>query len=144
MSTPSKPRMSEFQTGALQSTSEWGSVEELFGKQKAYFGTDVTKTYEWRVDQLDRLVSMLRENYKRFADASCKDFKTASQQNDFEVSASIATSEVAKSQLKEWMKAVQAPLPKLLAASVHNGRVHREPYAVTLIIGPFNGPLLLS
>src|SRR5258708_449330 len=37
--------MSEFQTGPLQSTSEWGSVEELFGKQKAYFGTDVTKTY---------------------------------------------------------------------------------------------------
>ena len=69
MSTPSKPRMSEFQTGPIQSTSEWGSVEELFGKQKAYFRTDVTKTYEWRIDQLDRLVRMLKENYQRFADA---------------------------------------------------------------------------
>jgi len=56
MSTPSKPRMSEFQNGSPSVHSERGSVEELFGKQKAYFDTDVTKTYEWRVDQLDRLV----------------------------------------------------------------------------------------
>src|SRR5260370_2630581 len=144
MSTPSKPRMSEFQTGPLQSTSEWGSVEELFGKQKAYFGTDVTKTYEWRVNQLDRLVRMLKENYQRFAEASCKDFKTAPQENAFEVSASIATSEFAKSQLREWMKPVEAPLPKFLARSGHKGMGYREPYAVTLIICPFNGPLLLS
>jgi hypothetical protein len=44
---------------------------------------------------------MLKENYQRFADASCTDFKTATQENAFEVSASIATSEFAKSQLKE-------------------------------------------
>src|ERR1700756_1516392 len=144
MSMPSKPRMGEFQTGPIQSTSEWGSVEELFGKQKAYFGTDVTKTYEWRVDQLDRLVRMLKENYMRFADASCRDFKTAAQENVFEVSASIATSEFTKSQLTEWMKPVEAPLPKFLAASGHKGMVYREPYGVTLIICPFNGPLVLS
>jgi aldehyde dehydrogenase (NAD+) len=144
MSTLSKPRMSEFQTGPMESTSEWGSVEELFGKQKAYFRTDVTKTYEWRIDQLDRLVRMLKENYQRFADASCKDFKTAAQENLFEVSASIATSEFTKSQLKEWMKPVEAPLPKFLAASGHKGMVYREPYGVTLIICPFNGPLVLS
>jgi aldehyde dehydrogenase (NAD+) len=113
MSTLSNPKISEFQTDSTQSTSEWGSVEELFGKQKAYFYTDVTKSYEWRVDQLDRLARMLKENYKRFADASCKDFKTASQENAFEVSASIATSEFAKSQLKEWMRPVEAPPSKV-------------------------------
>src|SRR5271154_937840 len=119
-------------------------VQDLFDRQRKYFATDLTKTYEWRVDQLDRLIRMLKENYKRFADASCKDFKTASQENAFEVSASIATSEFAKSQLKEWMKPVEAPLPKFLAASGHRGMVYREPYGVTLIICPFNGPLLLS
>ncbi len=119
-------------------------VQDLFDKQRESFAKDVTKTYEWRVDQLDRLIRMLKENYKRFADASCKDFKTASQESAFEVSASIATSESAKSQLKEWMKPVEAPLPKFLAASGHRGMVYREPYGVTLIICPFNGPLLLS
>src|SRR6201998_4739697 len=119
-------------------------VQDLFDKQREYFATDVTKTYEWRGDQLDRLIRMLKENYKRFADASCKDFKTASQENAFEVSASLATSEFAQTQLKEWMKPVEAPLPKFLAASGHKGMVYREPYGVTLIICPFNGPLLLS
>jgi aldehyde dehydrogenase (NAD+) len=60
------------------------------------------------------------------------------------VSASIATSESAKSQLKEWMRPVEAPLPKFLAASGHKGMGYREPYGVTLIICPFNGPLVLS
>ncbi len=143
MSTPSKSKLSEVQGGSIPFTP-WASTEELFRKQKAYFDTDATKTYEWRVDQLDRLVRMLKENYERFADASRRDFKTAAQENAFEVSASIATSEFAKSQLREWMKPVEAPLPQFLAKSGHKGMVYREPYGVTLIICPFNGPLLLS
>jgi aldehyde dehydrogenase (NAD+) len=132
------------QAGSTQFATSWASVEALFNKQKAHFASDATKSYEWRVDQLERLVRMLKENYQRFADASCQDFKTASQENVFEVSATIATAEFAKSQVKEWMKPVEAPLPKFLAASGHKGMVYREPYGVTLIICPFNGPLLLS
>ena len=119
-------------------------AQDLFDKQRAYFATDVTKTYEWRVDQLDRLIRMLKDNYERFSDASRRDFKTAAQENVFEVSASIASAENTKSQLKDWMKPVEAPLPKFLAVSGHKGMVYREPYGVTLIICPFNGPLVLS
>jgi aldehyde dehydrogenase (NAD+) len=140
----SKPKINESQAASTQPSSEEIRAEDFFNKQKAYFASDATKTYEWRVDQLDRLSRMLKDNYQRFADASCKDFKTASQENVFEVSASIATTEYAKSQVKEWMKPVEAPLPKFLAASGHKGIVYREPYGVTLIICPFNGPLLLS
>jgi aldehyde dehydrogenase (NAD+) len=143
MSTPSKVKTNESQADFIQFTP-WGAAEDLFRKQKEYFDTDATKTYEWRADQLDRLLRMLKENYERFADASRRDFKTAAQENAFEVSASIATSEFAKSQLREWMKPVEAPLPKFLAQSGHKGMVYREPYGVTLIICPFNGPLLLS
>jgi hypothetical protein len=53
MSTVSKPKMSDFQTASTQPTTE-ALVQDLFNKQKAYFATDVTKTYEWRVDQLNR------------------------------------------------------------------------------------------
>jgi aldehyde dehydrogenase (NAD+) len=144
MSTPSRSKAGESQGSSALSFTEWASVEDLFRKQQAYFGTDATKTHEWRLDQLDRLIRMLKENYKRFADASCRDFKTASQENAFEVSACIASTEFTKSQLKEWMKPVEAPLPKFLAASGHKGVVYREPYGVALIICPFNGPLLLS
>jgi aldehyde dehydrogenase (NAD+) len=132
------------QAAPARPTSEEIRAEDLFNKQKAYFASDATKTYEWRIDQLNRLTRMLKENFERFADASRKDFKTASQENVSEVSATIATYESTKSQLKERMKPVEAPLPKFLAASGHKGIVYREPYGVTLIICPFNGPLLLS
>src|SRR5262249_13089071 len=89
-------------------------------------------------------IRMLRDNYERFSDASRTDFKTASEESVFEVSASIASTEFTKSQLKEWMTPVEALLPKFLAESGHKGVVYREPYGVTLIICPFNGPLLLS
>jgi len=141
---PAKSNIAVLQAAPTQTTSEETRAQDLFNRQKAYFASDATKTYEWRIDQLNRLTRMLKENFERFADASRKDFKTASQENVFEVSATIATSESAKSQLKEWMKPVEAPLPKFLAASGHKGMVYREPYGVTLIICPFNGPLILS
>jgi aldehyde dehydrogenase (NAD+) len=140
----SKPMTGVFQAAFAQPMSEEARAQDLFNKQKAYFASDATKSYEWRIDQLDRLTRMLKDNYKRFCDASCNDFKTAVQENVFEVSASIASSEFTKSQLKEWMRPVEAPIPKFLAASGHKGVVYREPYGVTLIICPFNGPLLLS
>ena len=38
------------------------NFQELFDKQTAYFRTGITKTYEWRLEQLDRLERMLQEN----------------------------------------------------------------------------------
>ena len=101
MSTQPQTKASESQAGSTKFATSWASVEALFNKQKAYFASDATKSYQWRVDQLERLVRMLKENYRRFANASCQDFKTASQENVFEVSATIATAELAKSQVKE-------------------------------------------
>src|SRR6516162_7325592 len=138
-----RSKIVESQPASAHWTSE-PQAEELFNKQKAYFASDATKSYEWRFEQLDRLSRMLKDNYQRFSGASCQDFKTATQENLFEVSASIATAEYTKSPLKDWMKPVEAPLPRFLAASGHKGIVYREPYGVTLIICPFNGPLLLS
>src|SRR6267142_3612863 len=117
--------------------------QKIFDAQKALFATGVTRTYEWRVDQLDRMALMIRENEARFQQAMAKEFKTASQEYIFETAASAGESEVQKSQLKEWMKPVEAPVPQFLAKTGHKGMIYREPYGVALIIGPFNGPLLL-
>ncbi|MCW8277269.1 aldehyde dehydrogenase family protein [Pseudomonas sp. PCH199] len=42
------------------------------------------------------------------------------------------------------MKSTEMPVPKALAQSGHKGFIYRDPYGVTLVIAPFNGPLLLS
>src|SRR6195256_4307892 len=117
--------------------------QKIFDAQKALFATGVTRSYEWRVDQLDRMARMIRENEARFQQAMAKEFKTASQEYIFETAASAGESEVQKSQLKEWMKPIEAPVPRFLAKTGHKGVIYREPYGVALIIGPFNGPLLL-
>src|SRR3984885_12276578 len=117
--------------------------QNIFDAQKALFASGVTRTYDWRVEQLDRMARMIGENEERFQKGMAKDFKTASQEYIFETQASAGETEVQKSQLKEWMKPVEAPVPRFLAKTGHKGMVYREPYGVALIIGPFNGPLLL-
>ena len=117
---------------------------QILARQKAYFNTDATKSYEWRVDQLNRLERLLRENTDAFYVALQKDFKTASSEYVFEVQAPLGTIEFTKSQLQDWMKPFSTPVPKFLAASGHSTTVIREPYGPTLVIGPFNGPLTLS
>src|ERR1700678_1072465 len=117
--------------------------QDIFDAQKALFASGVTRTYDWRVDQLDRMARMIKENERRFQKAMAKDFKTASQEYIFETAASAGETEVQKSQLKEWMKPVEAPVPLFLAKTGQKGMIYRAPYGVALIIGPFNGPLLL-
>src|SRR5262245_16086447 len=48
-----------------------------------------------------------------------------------------------KANLKAWMAPVEVPVPVFLRETGHKAMVYREPYGVSLIMGPFNGPLLL-
>src|SRR5499426_2651924 len=115
---------------------------DLFDRQRAYFNTNITNSYEWRIDQLDRLSRLLSENMGALSDAVGSDFKTAVSEKIFEVAAPLGTIEVTKAGLRSWMQPVETPVPLFLAKSGHKGIVYREPYGVTFIVGPFNGPLL--
>jgi len=119
------------------------AFQDVFDKQKAYFETSITKSYEWRIDQLNRMIRMVSENESRLQKAIASDFKTASQEYMFETASTIAEAEFHKSQLKTWMEPAEVPVPRFLAKTGHRAMVYREPYGVTLIIGPFNGPLML-
>lgn len=123
--------------------SRANSFQDLFDRQKRLFASGVTRSYAWRVDQLDRMGRMIKENEQELRRAIAQDFKTASQEYTFETLASLGEVAFQKSQLKEWMKPVEAPVPRALAATGHRGMVYRDPYGVALIIGPFNGPLVL-
>ena len=125
-----------------QAANQAKIYEDIFNRQKAYFASNITKSFEWRLDQLNRLARMLSEHTNEFYEALSRDFKTALSEKVFEVAAMLGTIEVTKSLLKSWMEPVEAPVPKFLAKSGHKAIVYREPYGVTLIIGPINGPLL--
>jgi aldehyde dehydrogenase (NAD+) len=123
--------------------SQVNSFQELFDRQSHLFATGVTRSYAWRIEQLDRMGRLLQENETRLQKAVAQDFKTATQEYIFETFACMGEVMYQKSQLKDWMKPMEAPVPRALAATGHRGIVYRDPYGVALIIGPFNGPLLL-
>ena len=74
--------------------------QEIFDKQKVYFDSDATKSYEWRVDQLTRLENLCNENAEALEAAMSSDFKTASQEKVFEIRAPVGTAAFAKQELK--------------------------------------------
>src|SRR5258705_5922714 len=117
--------------------------QEIFSNQKAYYDSDATKSYEWRIDQMTHLEILCNENSEALEAAMGSDFKTASQEKVFEIMAPVGTAAFAKAELREWMKPVDVVVPKALRESGHTAKVYREPYGVTLVIGPFNGPLTL-
>jgi acyl-CoA reductase-like NAD-dependent aldehyde dehydrogenase len=127
-------------TGNVQRTTS--SFREIVDRQKSYFQSNVTKSLEWRIEQLDRLSRMLSENMDTFTEAVGRDFKTAVSEKVFEVAACLGVIEFTKANLNAWMQPIEAPVPKFLAKAGHKAMVYREPYGVTLIMGPFNGPLV--
>ena len=114
----------------------------ILSRQKAYFRTGETKSYQWRVDQLTRMEKMLVEHQQEFFVALNMDFKTALPEQVFEVHAPLGVINFTRASLAGWMEPEQVPIPKFLAGSGHSGVIHRDPYGSVLIIGPFNGPLI--
>ena len=102
--------------------------------QKEYFNTNITKSFEWRLDQLDRLSRMLSENRNAFSEAVGSDFKTALSEKVFEVAALIGLVERTKANLKAWMAPVEVAVPVFLRETGHKAVVYREPYGVSLIM----------
>src|SRR6201993_216155 len=119
------------------------SFQDLFDRQKRHLATGVTRSYAWRIEQLDRMARLIGESEGALQRAVRQDFKTASQEQVFETLACLGEVAFQKSQLKDWMAPTEAPVPRALAGTGHRGVVYRDPYGVALIIGPFNGPLLL-
>jgi aldehyde dehydrogenase (NAD+) len=96
--------------------------EHIFDAHKAYLATNVTRSYEWRIDQLNSLERTITKNTPQLRTA-------------------IAEIEFQKSRLKRWMEPVEEPIPRFLVESPHKRYEYREPRGVTLVTGPFNGPL---
>src|SRR5215470_5758455 len=141
--TPSRSVNVKTASANADMRSQVNPFQNMFDRQKRLFATGVTRSYAWRVEQLDRMGRLVAENEAALQRAITQDFKTASQEHIFETLACLSGIEFQKSQLKEWMKPIEAPVPRALAATGHRGMVYRDPYGVALIIGPFNGPLLL-
>ncbi|AZA53993.1 aldehyde dehydrogenase family protein [Chryseobacterium sp. G0201] len=117
--------------------------QSLFDTQKKFFYNDVSKTYEWRMDQLNRLEKMLTENQETFCQALKTDFNKPPFEQLFEITVPLGNIKYYKENLKQLMTPELVSIPKGLEETGNRGVIYKEPFGVTLVIGPFNAPILL-
>lgn len=117
--------------------------QSMFERQKEFFYTDTSKTYEWRMDQLDRLERMLTENQEVFCQALKTDFNKPPFEQLFEITVPLGNIRYYKENLKQLMDPESVTIPKGLEETGNKGIIYKEPFGVTLVIGPFNAPILL-
>ena len=116
---------------------------ELRDKQKKFFQTSKTLSYNFRIEQLKKLKSMLIKYEKDFIDALYKDM----QKCEFEAIASefymvIEEINLFIKNLRRWMhhKKVKKNMITIDAKTM----VINKPFGVSLIISPWNYPVQLT
>jgi len=117
--------------------------QDIFDKQKEFFYTDASKSYEWRMDQLERMERMLTENSAAFCNALYKDFGKPSFEQMFEITVPTGVIHYYKNNLRSLMAPQEVEIPRGLEETGNKGVIYKEPFGVTLVIGPFNAPVLL-
>lgn len=114
-------------------------TQEVFRKQKEFFYSGATLSYEFRMKQLDILYRAIQDFEKEIIEALMADFRKPPLETYMtEIGITLHEIHFAKKHLKSWMKdkKVKTPITLYPAQSF----IKTEPYGVTLIIAPWNYP----
>lgn len=117
--------------------------QSVLDAQRGHFLRDATKGHAWRIDQLDRMERMLTDNKDALCAALREDFGKPPFEQLFEITVPTGVIRYYRENLKALMAPEQVKLPDGLEATGNRGVIYKEPYGVTLVIGPFNAPILL-
>ena len=119
-----------------------GYLEEVLKSQKDYFKTDKTKDIDFRIEQLKKLKSTIKENEDRILEALKKDLNKSFFEG-YATEVGIVYEEI-NSQIKhlrKWSKRERVSSSIIYFKS--KAYIYKDPYGVALIIGPFNYPFQL-
>lgn len=117
--------------------------QTLLDTQREFFLTDATKSRDWRLDQLERMERLLRENQQAFCDALYQDFRKPPFEQLFEITVPLGVIDYYRKHLDALMAPQAVAIPAGLEATGNRGVIYKEPYGNALVIGPFNAPVLL-
>ena len=117
-------------------------MKSLIENQRAYFLTDETKDYAFRIKQLKKLSSLITDHQQDILKALYVDLhKSEFEAYTTEVGFNLRSIHIAIRQLKSWMKKKKYPGELFLPFT--SSYVIPEPKGVVLLIGPFNYPFQL-
>jgi acyl-CoA reductase-like NAD-dependent aldehyde dehydrogenase len=119
---------------------DWAAVLE---KQRRFFRSGATVSFDFRRQQLQKLARLLRENESSIAEALAADLgKPAFEAYASETGFLRAETGFAVKHLATWMQPERVPSPVTLFPA--KSRIEREPRGVVLIISPWNFPFQLA
>ena len=119
------------------------NLDQIIKNQREFFLGDNTKSYDFRIRQLDKLENAIRENEGEILSALEKDLGKSNFES-FITEYYFVLEEIkfAKKNLKKWMK--KKRVRKSLTTFPAKSFYIYEPLGVTLIISPWNYPFNLS
>jgi aldehyde dehydrogenase (NAD+) len=118
-------------------------MEEIIQSQYKFFNSNATKSTAFRLQQLQKLEDAIKQNEQHLMDAIYKDFKkSAFETHISELAHVYADIKQAKRKLKKWAK--KKRVKTNLVNQPGRSYVRPEPLGVSLIIGAWNYPYLLT
>ncbi|MBN2695222.1 aldehyde dehydrogenase [bacterium] len=116
--------------------------ESILEKQREFFNTKITLSYDFRVKQLQILKNTILKYEKKILDSLYNDLKKSSfEAYVSEVGFTIAEIDFTIKNLKKWMKSSKHKTPLLFAPA--KSEIVYEPLGSALIISPWNYPFQL-
>jgi aldehyde dehydrogenase (NAD+) len=116
---------------------------DLVADQRAYFHSGATRPVAWRRAQLEALKALLEENRGRFYSVLYSDLRRNQIDADLmDIGFCINEVEYTVRHLDSWLDPEHAHTPLVLKPG--RIRVRHDPLGVTLIIGTWNEPLMLT
>lgn len=120
------------------------SIHELVEKQRAFFRTGKTRDIDWRLEQLMNLKDAMYRYEADFEGALTKDLGRSKTEGYFcDIGTVILEINETMRGLKRWARPTLKFSGLVCFPSMFT-RVYHNPYGVSLIISPFNFPVLLS
>lgn len=117
-------------------------MNNIFNSQKEFFKTGKTKDVDFRIDTLKKLKQIIKNNEDRILDALNADLRK-SKFEGYATEIGIVYDEINNhiKNIRKWSKTEKKRSPIIHYPS--KSYIYKEPYGVTLIIGPFNYPFQL-
>ncbi|XP_066140654.1 aldehyde dehydrogenase, dimeric NADP-preferring-like [Euwallacea fornicatus] len=118
-------------------------AEEVVNSARKAFNSGKTKSYEFRISQLNGLRKFIDENKKHMVEILRKE-NTKPRFESFLAEINFLKNEIQLTinNLKKWMEPTKPSKP--MAFIMSQLLIHPEPYGVVLVIGPWNYPFALS
>lgn len=130
-------------TTARESTASPSPVAEQVAGLRATFAAGSTRSYTWRIRQLESIERLLTEREPDIAAALAADLGRSAEEAWLgDIASTAGEASYARKHLRKWMKKRRVRLP--LNQLPGRAWVQYEPLGVVLVIGPWNYPVYLT